>query len=69
MNASKPASDDCTHEGVQPSVAPPATAAGIMLLAWGIQTHWLVSLVGAAALVASLAVWINEVRTQWRRET
>lgn len=69
MNESEPGSAAGTGEGVQPSVAPPATAAGIMLLAWGIQTHWLVSLVGAVALVASLAVWINEVRTQWRRET
>jgi hypothetical protein len=67
VNESEPGS--AAGEGVQPSVAPPATAASIMLLAWGIQTHWLVSLAGAGALALSLVVWINEVRTQWRHET
>ena len=42
-------------------------AMGIMLLAWGIMTHWTMSLGGLALMGAALWLWMKEIRSDWRR--
>jgi hypothetical protein len=46
----------------RPTSAPAAMAVGLTLLFWGLVTSPVVLLVGLAVVVASLAVWIRELR-------
>ncbi|MEQ8785265.1 MAG: hypothetical protein RIC55_03165 [Pirellulaceae bacterium] len=50
------------EEKVRPTYAPAAMAMGVMLLLWGVVTHWFMSLVGAAMIGWALFTWINEIR-------
>lgn len=45
-----------------PTYTPALMAFGIVLLALGLITRWYVSAVGAGAFVASLWLWIGELR-------
>lgn len=48
-----------------PTAAPPAMAMGIMMLAWGIVTHWTMSVGGLVLMGVALWLWINEIRNGW----
>jgi hypothetical protein len=37
-------------------------AMGVMMLMWGILTHWFLSLVGASLMAWSLYTWMQEIR-------
>lgn len=60
--------DGPTAEAVelpQPTAAPPAMAMGIMMLAWGIVTHWSMSLGGVLMMATALWIWIRDIRSDW----
>ena len=44
-----------------PSYAPAGMAMGIIMLMWGILTHWLMSAVGASVMIRSLYAWIYQL--------
>ena len=44
-----------------PTPAPALFAFGVTLLAWGIVSSFVVSLIGAAVFVVSLLHWIGEI--------
>jgi hypothetical protein len=46
----------------RPTYWPAALAFGIVLLAWGIVTTWIIAGVGAIVLAVALAGWIGELR-------
>ena len=48
-----------------PTAAPPAMAMGIMMLAWGIVTHWTMSLGGGLLMASAFWIWIREIRSGW----
>ena len=48
----------------RPTYAPAAMAMGVMMLLWGIVTHWIMSLAGASLMIWSLWTWVNEIRKQ-----
>lgn len=50
----------------RPSFAPIAMSLGVMMLAWGLLTHWLMSLFGAGVIAWSLGAWMDQVCQQWR---
>ncbi len=50
----------------RPTYAPAAMAMGIMMMAWGIVTYWMMSLFGAGVFVWALWSWISEICQQWR---
>ncbi len=50
---------------VRPTYAPAALSMGVMFLAWGILTHWTLSLVGAGLCVWALWSWMNEITLEW----
>jgi len=50
-----------------PTFIPSAVALGIMLGFWGILTHWIMSLGGAALFVWALSRWMREICSDWRR--
>lgn len=50
----------------QPSCAPIAMSLGVMMLAWGILSHWLMSLFGIGVIAGSLWMWMNQVCQLWR---
>ncbi|MCA9101778.1 MAG: hypothetical protein R3C10_11170 [Pirellulales bacterium] len=52
----------------EPSYAPAAMAMGIAMTAWGILTHWTISLIGAALVVWALWTWMTEVCHTWSEE-
>jgi hypothetical protein len=47
-----------------PSLWPAALGLGVALLLFGIVTHWVFSLLGAALSVVAIARWIAEVRVE-----
>ena len=53
-------------EEVRPTYAPAAVAMGVMMIAWGMLTHWTVSAFGAGLFAWALWNWMNEVCRQWR---
>ena len=46
----------------RPTFAPASLAFGVMWLAWGLLTHWIMSLAGACIVASALYAWINEIR-------
>ncbi len=52
----------------RPTHAPPAVALAIVLTLWGVTTTWIVSAAGLGLLVWALAIWIGDIREQWRSE-
>lgn len=46
----------------RPTYWPAALAFGIVLLAWGIVTSWIITGVGVIVLAVALAGWIGELR-------
>lgn len=48
----------------KPSVWPMVVALGTCLLAWGIVTSWIISVVGLIAFIAGMAGWIMEMRNE-----
>lgn len=50
-----------SERGPAPTAAPALFAFGVTLLAWGIVSSFVVSLIGAAVVVASLMHWIGEI--------
>ncbi len=46
---------------VRPTYAPAALAMGITMTAWGLLTHWSMSLLGAALAIAALGAWIRDI--------
>jgi len=46
----------------RPTYAPAGLAMGIMMLFWGIMTHWTMSLAGVLLMGWALWTWINEIR-------
>ncbi len=52
----------------EPTYAPAALALGVSLGAWGVMTHWIMTLTGAALAVWALAQWFGAIRSDWRRE-
>ncbi|MDE1171450.1 MAG: hypothetical protein PW734_09625 [Verrucomicrobium sp.] len=67
-----PTGDRSNWNKPQPELIPPPTfspifmSAGIVFLVWGFTTHWLVSLTGLAFMIASICIWISEIRKDWR---
>ena len=53
----------------RPTYAPVAMAMSVTMLAWGILTHWTVSLVGALLFVWALWSWMGEICRQWGKES
>ena len=52
-----------SHEAApRPTIAPAALAFGIMLVPWGILTHWAVSLVGFGIMCWAIGKWVDELR-------
>ena len=51
-----------------PTSAPAGIALGVAMGLWGIVTHWLMTVAGAALFVVSLWCWIAEIRLDWRRD-
>ena len=67
MNQSTPtAVPQIEADPAQPTYAPAAMAMGIAMLAWGLLTHWSLSVAGAALIAWSLGSWIGAVARQWR---
>lgn len=50
----------------RPSFAPIAMSLGVLMLVWGILTHWSMSLFGIGVIVGSLFMWMDQVCQQWR---
>ncbi len=50
----------------RPTYAPAAAALGITLMAWGLLTMWIMSVVGLGLFAWSMASWIREIRAEWR---
>jgi len=50
----------------RPSFAPIAMSLGVLMLAWGILTHWSMSLFGIGVIAWSLFTWMDQVCQQWR---
>ncbi len=48
----------------KPTYWPFFLAMGIMFLAWGLLTIWLISLAGLIIFIISLAGWINDLRNE-----
>lgn len=46
----------------KPSYAPAGMAMGIIMLMWGILTHWIMSAVGAGMIAWSLITWMKQIR-------
>jgi FtsH-binding integral membrane protein len=46
---------------VRPTYAPAALAMGVTMTAWGLLTHWSMSVLGAALAIAALGAWINDI--------
>lgn len=56
--------DYSVHEDevvVRPTYAPAALAMGITMTAWGLLTHWSMSVLGAALAIAALGAWISDI--------
>ncbi len=53
----------------RPTYAPIAMSMGIMMLAWGILTHWTISLAGAVIFAWALWNWMDEITTAWGKES
>lgn len=53
---------DARESTPQPSYAPAGMSMGIIMLMWGILTHWIMSAVGACVMAWSLYTWINQIR-------
>ncbi|MDG2383184.1 MAG: hypothetical protein P8N76_16060 [Pirellulaceae bacterium] len=54
-------STESTESAPAPSYAPAGMAMGIIMLMWGILTHWLMSAVGASVMIWSLYAWIYQL--------
>ena len=50
----------------RPTYAPAALSMGVVMLAWGILTHWTISLIGAGLFAWALGSWMDEICQQWR---
>jgi len=50
-----------------PTYAPAALALGLLLAAWGVMTHWIMTATGAALTGWALAEWFAGLRSDWRR--
>jgi hypothetical protein len=44
----------------RPSFAPPILALGLMLLAWGVVTSWMVSVLGLILLGYASSLWLRD---------
>ncbi len=53
----------------QPTYAPAAMAMGVTMLAWGVVTHWTMSVAGVALCVWALWDWMSDICRAWGRET
>ena len=51
-----------------PSYAPAGVALGVAMGLWGIVTHWVMSVAGAALFVIALWRWIAEIHADWRTD-
>ncbi len=50
----------------KPTYVPAAMAMGIMMVFWGILTHWTMSLGGSLLVVWALWTWMNEIHQAWK---
>lgn len=50
----------------RPTYAPVALSMGVMMLAWGILTHWTMSLGGAGLIGWAIYSWMCEICLEWR---
>lgn len=53
----------------RPTYAPITMAMAITMLAWGILTHWTISLTGAGIFVWGLWSWMEEITMAWGSES
>lgn len=53
----------------RPTYWPVVMALGIIFIAWGVVTTWIIASVGAVLFVISLAGWIGEIRNEQREES
>lgn len=67
-----PVGDRSDWNKPQPEIIPPPTyapalmACGIVFLVWGPITLWLVSVVGLGFMIASITLWLKEIRKDWK---
>ena len=50
-----------------PTFAPVFFSAGIVFLAWGPLTSWIVSAAGLGLILLSLRIWLGELRKDWKK--
>lgn len=48
----------------KPSVWPMVVAFGSCLLAWGIVTSWIISVVGLVAFITGITGWVMDMRNE-----
>ncbi len=53
---------------VQPTYAPAALAMGITMTAWGLLTHWSMSVLGAVLGISALGAWIRDMMHSQRSD-
>ncbi len=68
-----PAPDRVGWSKPLPEVIPPPTfcpvffSAGIVFLAWGPLTSWVLSAVGFGLIILALRIWLGELRKDWKK--
>jgi hypothetical protein len=69
IESAKSDEEQVEESAPRPTYAPAAMAMGIMLLFWGLVTHWFASLTGLALMTYALGKWIQEVRHGWEERS
>ena len=70
MKSSAESKDTCDRGKIErplrSTYAPAAMAMAIMMLAWGLVTHWSMSAVGFLLFSWALYSWMTEICEQWK---